>query len=365
MSHARRPRAVFAALALSALALSSAPLASPAAAPPPHAAASAAPAKPATRTGESAKSAVKPVTRTTAAASAKTGASVKSAPGGKPGAKSAAAKAKPKPAPKPLFSYKDAPADEYFGRLKMSILGVRSKVKDLGLDADMHPEHDPAILSTALWVEDAMRDWSKKYPYDHWLPRYAYALEVMYERIPGDEAAKRARRQLNYITAFFPQTEYGKVGRAKLADGIPTPDPSAAPETELERLALIDGKVRPTIPPLAAAPVPTAVPGRDAGPASAVAPGPATSTFPIPTNGPSLTEPAAPTAPTLLAPPATELPAPAATPPFAPPGATSVPAPSVTSAPAPSTAPAPATTMPAPATTAAPAPTSTTRPRTR
>ena len=307
MSHARRPRAVFAALALSALALSSAPLASPAAAPPPHPAASAVPAKPAARTGSSAKSAAKPVAGAKPTASGKSGASAKAAASGRPGAKSVAAKAKPKAAAKPLFSYKDAPADEYFGRLKMSILGVRSKVKDLGLDADTHPEHDGAILSTALWVEDAMRDWSKKYPYDHWLPRYAYALETMYERIPGDEAAKRARRQLNYITAFFPQTEYGKVGRAKLADGIPTPDPSATPATELERLALIDGKVRPTIPPLAAAPLPAPAPGRDASPASAVAPAPATSTFPIPTNGPSLTEPA-PTAPTQLAPPATELP---------------------------------------------------------
>lgn len=349
MSHARRPRAVFAALALSALALSSAPLASPAAAPPPHAAASAAPAKPATRTGESAKSAVKPVTHTASAASGKPVTSAKSAASGKPGAKSVAAKAKPKPAPKPLFSYKDAPADEYFGRLKMSILGVRSKVKDLGLDADMHPEHDPAILSTALWVEDAMRDWSKKYPYDHWLPRYAYALEVMYEHIPGEEAAKRARRQLNYITAFFPQTEYGKVGRAKLADGIPTPDPSAAPETELERLALIDGKVRPTIPPLAAAPVPS--PARDASPsgssassavAPAPAPAPATSTFPIPTNGPSRAEPVAPTAPMQLAPPATELPAPLATPPFAPAVTSPAPAPSATSAPAPTSTARPA-----------------------
>ena len=166
-----------------------------------------------------------------------------------------------------------APADEYFGRLGMSVLGVRNKVKDLGLDADYHPEHDKAVLNNALWVEDAMRDWAKKYPFDRWLPRYAYALEQMYERIPGDDAHKRALKQIAYITAYFPQTQYGKVGRAKLAEGVPTPDPSDTPQplTDLERLALLDGKVQPTIPPAATptpVPVPTTVPTPSAAPSA-------------------------------------------------------------------------------------------------
>jgi len=154
-----------------------------------------------------------------------------------------------------------APADEYFGRLQMSILGVRNKVKDLSLSADVHPERDAAVLGTAMWVEDAMRDWAKKYPFDRWLPRYAYALEQMYERIPGDGAHRRAIKQIAYLTAYFPQTVYGKVGRAKLAMGVPTPDPDDHPIalSELERLALIDGKVIPTIPP-APTPKPSATP---------------------------------------------------------------------------------------------------------
>jgi hypothetical protein len=165
-----------------------------------------------------------------------------------------------------------APADEYFGRLQMSVLGVRNKVKDLGLNADLHPEHDAAVLGSALWVEDAMRDWAKKYPFDRWLPRYAYALEQMYERIPGDAAHRRAVKQIAYLTAYFPQTVYGKVGRAKLAMGIPTPDPGDHPVvlTELERLALIDGKVKPTLPP---APMPTPSPAPTA-PAAEAAPEP-------------------------------------------------------------------------------------------
>lgn len=189
-----------------------------------------------------------------------------------------------------------APADEYFGRLGMSVLGVRNKVKDLGLDADLHPEHEKAVLGGALWVEDAMRDWAKKYPFDRWLPRYAYALEQMYERIPGNDAHKRAMKQIAYLTAYFPQTVYGKVGRAKLAQGVPTPDPSETPQplTDLERLQLLDGKVIPTIPPAATpTPVATATPNIEASPAPVIAPSsvpivvPSSAPVTVPTSSPA------------------------------------------------------------------------------
>ncbi len=223
--HTRRPRALLAALALAAFTLGTMPRVAPAASP---------------ANAKKLVTATKPVTTTKTAGTKK----------------AAAAKTVAKKTAKRVTGYHPhngpAPADEYFGRLQMSILGVRNKVKDLGLDADTHPEHDKAILGNAIWVEDAMRDWAKKYPFDKWLPRYAYALEQMYERIPGDDAHRRALKQISYLTAYFPQTVYGKVGRAKLAMGVPTPDPSDPPvvvATALERLALLDGKVTPTIPP--------------------------------------------------------------------------------------------------------------------
>jgi hypothetical protein len=252
MTHARAARALLAALATGALTLGVLPLASPAA---------------------PAKSVAKPAASKTVAK------------------KPLPAKASAKPAK--LTGYHPhpglAPADEYFGRLQMSVLGVRNKVKDLGLDADIHPEHGKAILGNALWVEDAMRDWAKKYPFDRWLPRYAYALEQMYEHIPGGDAHRRAVKQISYLTAYFPQTVYGKVGRAKLALGVPEPDPSATPvvETDLERLALLDGKVIPTLPPIAA-PTPTATPSPAATPsempATAPSTAPAAASTPAPTT---------------------------------------------------------------------------------
>jgi len=220
------------------------------------------------------------------APAAATGRSVKSAPAKrtKPGKPRANTQRKPAVYHPHLGL---APADEYFGRLGMSILGVRSKVKDLGLDADAHPEHGEAILNAARWVEDAMREWAKKYPFDRWLPRYAYALETVYERMPGADAHKRAIRQIAYITAYFPQTAYGRVGRAKLAQGVPTPDPSDPPAamTDLDRLALLDGRTPPTLPP-APTPRPTATPSPSPAPETAA---PTASAEPILSPRPSPT----------------------------------------------------------------------------
>ncbi|GAC1659807.1 MAG: hypothetical protein NVS4B13_05820 [Candidatus Elarobacter sp.] len=241
MTHAGRRGALVAALALASSILGAIPLASPAA-----------------PTKKTSTVATKPVA-------------------GKTRAKTAATKAAATGAVKRVIAYHPhrglAPADEYFGRLGMSVLGVRNKVKDLGRDVDTHPEHDKAVLSNALWVEDAMRDWAKKYPFDRWLPRYAYALEQLYERIPGADAHKRAVKQVSYLTAYFPQTVYGKVGRAKLVAGVPTPGPSETPValTDLERLALLDGKVIPTIPPAATpspSPSPSPSPAAEASPAA-------------------------------------------------------------------------------------------------
>jgi hypothetical protein len=171
-------------------------------------------------------------------------------------------KARARATPRPRPRSKVAPADEYFGRLKLSVLGIRTDVKDYGLRVDRDVRNGQSVLNNAVFVEDAMRDWARKYPFDNWLPRYAYALEGVYEEIPGDDAHRRAIRQLNYIIAYFPQTNYAKICRMKVVGGIPTPNPLQTPDFDggLARLALLDGKVKPTPPPPPSTPTPQATP---------------------------------------------------------------------------------------------------------
>ena len=76
-----------------------------------------------------------------------------------------------------------APADEYFGRLKMSILGIRNQLRDLEAKAYYRTSSRGALIGEATFIEDAMRDWSAKYPGDPWIPGFRHRLQRVYVRI--------------------------------------------------------------------------------------------------------------------------------------------------------------------------------------
>ncbi len=62
-----------------------------------------------------------------------------------------------------------APADEYFGRTKLSPLGVRNELTRIGkyLDAGWGDR----MTNDTLWVVDSLEDWQHQYPRDYELPR--------------------------------------------------------------------------------------------------------------------------------------------------------------------------------------------------
>lgn len=69
-----------------------------------------------------------------------------------------------------------APADEYFGRTKMSVLEIRNRIHDLERRQDASVPHDAGL------TEDAIRDWQRKYPGDPWLPKDIASLARIYSR---------------------------------------------------------------------------------------------------------------------------------------------------------------------------------------
>lgn len=76
-----------------------------------------------------------------------------------------------------------APADEYFGHLKMSILGIRNQLRDLETRSAWRGENKRNLLGKATFIEDAMREWAEKYPADPWLPQFRRRLDLCYIRI--------------------------------------------------------------------------------------------------------------------------------------------------------------------------------------
>jgi hypothetical protein len=63
-----------------------------------------------------------------------------------------------------------APADEYFGRMKMSVLGIRNALDGLERRAE---SGDRSVGSMLTLVDDAISDWRAKYPHDTWLRRFS------------------------------------------------------------------------------------------------------------------------------------------------------------------------------------------------
>jgi len=106
-----------------------------------------------------------------------------------------------------------APADRYFGRLQISILGVRNSLHDLALQVAAHPEDAAHAYDKALFVDDALHDWAKKFPNDPWIPKYARALANLYGQIGTEDARVQRNDTLDWLIAAYPASDYARLGR--------------------------------------------------------------------------------------------------------------------------------------------------------
>jgi hypothetical protein len=128
---------------------------------------------------------------------------------------------------KPRAKCRIAPADEYFGRLKMSILGIRNVIKDQGLKIDVAPENGPSSFATMALTEDALHDWQHKYPCDSWLPGTIYALEHFYAKIHTSAGVQRVHAVFAWLRHDFPRANI--TGLARKEDGEATTTPGGTP----------------------------------------------------------------------------------------------------------------------------------------
>ncbi len=122
-----------------------------------------------------------------------------------------------------------APVDEYFGRMKLSTLGIDNTIRDTGLREGFNPELASRYMSTLLDAEDALRDWASKYPQDGWIPKRAYELSHLFWRAhtaDGNAAADRCR---GLLFRLFPKSKYAQTARVESRTTVAplTPSPAA------------------------------------------------------------------------------------------------------------------------------------------
>jgi hypothetical protein len=155
----------------------------------------------------------------------------------------------------------NAPADEYFGKLKMSALRVRYETMQLEKRYETHqllPEQAEHLL---LLTEDSFDQWAARYPKDPWLPSTGLLIAALYAELPGEVAREHAVTLYVYVKVHFPHSRYGAESRALLHRGVSTKaDP---PWAKAMRAAVPSAAPSaPPSPPLAS-PSPSSTPPRE------------------------------------------------------------------------------------------------------
>ena len=197
-----------------------------------------------------------------------------------------------------------APADEYFGPLKLSIIGISNTIRDVGLRYTYNHDIGAQSLASAQLTESAVRDWLRRYPRDPQLPRNVFYLQRLYTKILLQPSRDRAAIVAKLLFADFPSSPQARQLKKTLAvehleplQSTATPDaettvapPSVIPSGAIVPTPLASGSIASPTPvaprfpvatstPLPASPLPISTPTSPSLPH----PAPTYSVGPIPT----------------------------------------------------------------------------------
>ena len=112
-----------------------------------------------------------------------------------------------------------APADEYFGRLKLSFLGINNTFRDAGISAGSHTT-EQSIASKVDFAMDALNDWQRKFPGDPQLARSYFLAQITLKKIWIESYQNKAWSYMQHIVATYPATFYGKTIKTEIARGF-------------------------------------------------------------------------------------------------------------------------------------------------
>jgi len=91
-----------------------------------------------------------------------------------------------------------APADEYFGRARMSPLEITNRIRDA--------ERRGPSYRGLLNAQAALEDWTRKYPRDPWIAPREYRLWHLFARLHSRDGNAEAAHCRAFLRAYFSQT---------------------------------------------------------------------------------------------------------------------------------------------------------------
>ena len=110
-----------------------------------------------------------------------------------------------------------APADEYFGHYRLSVLGIANSIRDSGHRID-EGNVGPTIDGPLMFATDAIRAWEKQYPRDPWIARDLYAMQIVYLHVRGQRGLELARSTEAWLVADYPNAPEAADAQIALAD---------------------------------------------------------------------------------------------------------------------------------------------------
>lgn len=186
-----------------------------------------------------------------------------------------------------------APGDEYFGRMKMSYLGINNTFHDDAIRAGAYTT-DPRLVNSVQWADEALNAWAKKYPQDPQLARSYFLAFQMYRKVWTQDAQQKAWDYANIVIQKWPSSFFGKALKKDLSIGY-TEHYFASPVPCAVLVAGASATASPTASP---SPTPTPAPGQPKidilpvpclTPTPSPSPVPTGSLSPLPSGSPSAT----------------------------------------------------------------------------
>jgi hypothetical protein len=179
-----------------------------------------------------------------------------------------------------------APADTYFGRMKLSFIGINNTFQHAAIEAGPHTTSS-SIANKIDFAIEALNEWQGRYPRDPHLARSYFLGELTLKKIWIRKYQDKAWAYMQQLVRVYPTTFFGKTVKTELGIGFtqhyyaePVPcTTEPPPPTNAEPTITSNGKYKISIEPVACVPVatPTAEPMMT----------PASETSPIPTSEPS------------------------------------------------------------------------------
>jgi hypothetical protein len=93
-----------------------------------------------------------------------------------------------------------APADEYFGRARMSPLEITNRISDA--------ERRGPTYGGLKAAQAALEDWTRKYPADPWIPQREYRMSHLFARLHSRDGNALAAWCRAFLRVHFPGTRY-------------------------------------------------------------------------------------------------------------------------------------------------------------